>query len=224
MMIKSELYSLQDPAYREFSLNLLPGVTNLIGVRLPELRKISKKCRLEELTDDTFEEVMLQGMVIGHFSSFEKFVPACLKFLPKIDNWSICDSFVSGLAITKKYEKEMFLFLKSLISSPHVFTRRFVLVMLLRYYIKEEYLDSIFIILRTIKKEEYYVKMAYAWCLTELYTEFPEEVIKILEDRAYSIDKWLLGKIVSKIKDSRKISLEYKNKIQFILKERKEYL
>ena len=61
--MKERLLTLQDIKYQSFSARLLPGVTNIIGVRLPELRKLAKeiarmdKSQAPQLTDDTFEEI-----------------------------------------------------------------------------------------------------------------------------------------------------------------------
>ena len=134
-MIKNKLLELKDEQYKKFSSNLLPGVDNIIGVRLPILRKLSKNLTLDNLSDETFEEVMLQGMVIGHIKDFSKLKKELIIFLPKINNWSICDSFVSSLTITKSKKQEMFEVLKSLENSKHEYTRRFILVMLLHYYL-----------------------------------------------------------------------------------------
>ena len=63
--IEKMLVQLSDEKYRIFSSSLLPGVDHILGVRLPILRKLSRTLTLEELSDDTFEEIMLQGMVIA---------------------------------------------------------------------------------------------------------------------------------------------------------------
>lgn len=39
--LRAELERLADPAYRAFSSGLLPGVDNLLGVRLPALRRLA---------------------------------------------------------------------------------------------------------------------------------------------------------------------------------------
>ena len=70
--IQAELEKHADEAYQKFSSRLLPGVSSLLGVRLPEFRKMAKRMawadwrgNLCQISDDTFEEVMLQGMLIG---------------------------------------------------------------------------------------------------------------------------------------------------------------
>lgn len=212
-MIQNKLYNLADLEYLEFSKKLLPEYVPMIGVRLPVLRKLSKEVSLEELTDETFEEVMLQGMVIGHIRDFSLFQKECLKFLPKIDNWSVCDSFVVGLKITKKYPNEMLSFLKTLTCASHEYTRRFVLVMLIHDYLKEEYLEEVCLILKQIKKDGYFVGMACAWLLAELYSKDREQVLVILSSKEYNLNRFIFKKTISKIRDSYKVSREEKEEI-----------
>ena len=72
MNVKAQLLELAEPNYQQFTARLLPGVSNILGVRLPILRKIAKQIAKENWReflkqDDEvyFEEVMLKG--IGHW-------------------------------------------------------------------------------------------------------------------------------------------------------------
>ena len=63
--IKEQLSLLAEPAYRDFASSLLPGTENILGVRLPALRKLAKKLAKENwlqnlnlCTQDSFEEIM----------------------------------------------------------------------------------------------------------------------------------------------------------------------
>lgn len=40
--IKEQLSLLAEPAYRDFASSLLPGTENILGVRLPALRRLAK--------------------------------------------------------------------------------------------------------------------------------------------------------------------------------------
>jgi len=64
--VKKELLQLRDEKYQKFSSALLPGTDNMIGVRLPLLRKLAKQIvekdwetYLSTADDEYFEEVML---------------------------------------------------------------------------------------------------------------------------------------------------------------------
>ena len=202
-MIRDELEKLKEEKYKEFSEKLIPGI-KIIGVRLPILRKLSKKITLEELTDNSFEEVMLQGMIIGNIKDINEFKKRCIEFLPKINNWSVCDSFVSSIHITNNYNKEMFDFLNSLLTRKEIFIKRFILVMYLRYFICDEYIDKVLNNIRKIKIDGYYVEMAYAWCLTEVYLKYKDKFFEFTKREYEKISSFTIKKTISKIKESKK--------------------
>lgn len=57
------------------------------GLHLSIGKNISMAAR-----DDTFEEVMLQGLVLGYAKGkIEDILLYLDRFIPKIDNWSVCD-------------------------------------------------------------------------------------------------------------------------------------
>ena len=114
-VLKKRLTALADPKYRKFSSALLPGLkTPMLGVRLPSLRKLAKelarqhgKEALNLLTDETFEERMLQGMIIGALKPEPETVfPLIKQFIPKINCWSVCDSFCTSLKIAQRHPQE----------------------------------------------------------------------------------------------------------------------
>ena len=102
-IIEEELKELADKKYREFQMKLCPGVDNILGIRVPILRKYAKdlvkKYSLEEvlysLDDKYYESIMLQGMVIGldKNRNIEETLEYVKNFIPKIDNWAVCDTF-----------------------------------------------------------------------------------------------------------------------------------
>ena len=62
--------------------------------------------------DTYFEEIMLQGLVIGAMKSdIETVLFQVEQFVPKIDNWSVCDSFSNSLKIAEKHRGEVWKFL-----------------------------------------------------------------------------------------------------------------
>ena len=96
-------------------------------------------------------------------------------FLPKINNWSVCDSFCITLKAAGENPAEFWDFLQPCILSGEEFTVRFAIVMLLDYYITPEYIDRLFPIFDGISHEGYYVKMAVAWAVSMCYVKFPDK-------------------------------------------------
>ena len=71
--IKEQLSLLAEPKFQQFTAKLLPGVTDILGVRLPLLRQMAKqlakgdwKAYLSHALDSSYEEIMLQGMALGY--------------------------------------------------------------------------------------------------------------------------------------------------------------
>lgn len=221
--IRMRLQELADDSYQEFSSALIPNIPKecVLGVRLPILRGLAKdiaksnwRYYLEHSFDEYFEERMLQGMVIGYakMKDFDEFLHYIRKFVPKINCWSICDSFCAGLKTTKEHKKEMFKFLNPYLKSDGVYEIRFAVVMLLWYYAEPQYVKEAFAAFDQIKHEDYYVKMAVAWAVSIYYTKLPEETVQYLRNN--QLDDWTYNKALQKITESRTVGTEIKKKIR----------
>ena len=146
--LREKLFSLADEKYKEFHGSLCPGTNNIIGIRVPILRNLAGSIAKEDwreylknAKDDYYEEVMLQGMVIGLAKmEFDERIEYVKEFIPKIDNWAVCDVTCAGFKFTKKNMEEVWKFLKPYLASNKEFEIRFAVVMLLDFYITEEYL------------------------------------------------------------------------------------
>ncbi|MDO5845035.1 MAG: DNA alkylation repair protein [Methanocorpusculum sp.] len=214
--IKEELKNLSEPKYREFSSKLLPGTENVLGVRLPHLRNLAKeiskgdwKGYLKNACDDSFEEIMIQGLVIGYAKAEPSEIISALKdFIQKIDNWSVCDSTVMGLKAAAKNQKVFFDFAKKYIENDREFFIRFGAVMLLAHFVNAEYIDRVLLLLDSVKHDGYYAKMAIAWAVSVCYVKFPKETLVFF--KKCSLDDWTFNKSIQKIKESFRVSAEDK--------------
>lgn len=219
--IKKELIQLQDKKYKEFHGGLCPGTENIIGVRVPVLRNYAKellkqydfKELMKNIDNEYYEEIMLQGMLIGlakeEFSTILKYIT---NFIPKIDNWAVCDVFCAGLKITKKHKEEMWDFIQTYLKSNKEFEIRFGVVMLLDYYIEESYLNQNFEIFDSIKNTAYYVQMAVAWAISISLIKYYDETIKYLKKA--KIDKFTYNKALQKGIESYRITPEQKQELR----------
>ncbi len=219
--IKEKLLDLADEEYKKFHTSLCPNTIEILGVRAPKLRELAKeivksenvKEYLENAIDDSYEEILLQGMVLGLWkTNIEEFTYYLEKFVPKIQSWAICDMSVSSFKIVKKNKEYIWNFLQKYLRSDKEYEIRFVLVMMLNYYIEEEYLEEVFKILNSINNDAYYVKMAKAWTIQVAFVSFPVESIKFLENN--KLDDWTYNKALQKILESYKVSEETKQIIR----------
>lgn len=218
--IKKRIYELADEKYKDFHSRLCPGTTNIVGVRTPVLRNYAKELNrkyslnelLKEIDDTLYEEIMLQGMLIGLSKNIEEVLKYTRTFIPKIDNWAICDVFCAGLKITKKYKKKMWNFIQEYLNSDKEFEIRFGIVIILDYYIDEEYLDKNFEIFQKIKNDNYYVKMAIAWAISICLIKYYDRTIKYLEKA--KLDNWTYNKSIQKAIESYRINDEQKEHLR----------
>lgn len=218
--IREQLINLADQDYQKFSSSLIPNCQNILGVRLPELRKIAKNIAKEDwqnyltaASDEFFEEVMLQGMIIGYVkTNSEERLSYVASFVSKIDNWSVCDSFCTGLKFTKENQEQVWVFLQPYFSSNKEYEVRFGVVMLLNYFIDHQYIQSVLNIINAIKHEGYYVKMAVAWAISICYVKDPLVTMNYLRNN--SLDDFTYHKALQKITESNRVDKEAKNLIR----------
>lgn len=216
--IKEELKSLQDKKYKEFHSKLCPGTNNIIGIRIPVLREYAKtllkekdfKTLINNIDDEYYEEIMLQGMLIGLVKKdFNEIKPYIENFIPKINNWAICDTFCAGLKITKKYKEEMWNLINKYVTSDKEFYIRFAVVMILDYYIEEEYIEADFKIFNNIKSDKYYVQMAVAWAISICFIKYYEKTIEYI--KTANLDEFTYNKAIQKAIESYRITKEQKD-------------
>lgn len=216
--IRKQLQDLAQVSYAKFAAGLLPGVENILGVRLPALRKIAKDIAAKEgwagYLDSSdllfFEEKMLQGMVIGYaeVSLAEKF-PYIEKFVGEIDNWSVCDSFCSTLKASKEHREQMWACIEPRFLSEKEYEVRFAAVMSLSYFMEPAYIDRVLVCLQTARVEGYYAKMAIAWALSIAYVHFPAKTQICLEGQHF--EKFIQNKAIQKIVESFRVSVAEKD-------------
>lgn len=218
------LISKQDLKYKEFHSSLvLNSKYEMIGIRVPIMRSIAKeiaKGNIEEFLknakDKYYEEVMIQGLIISHIKNEEIFYKYFKEYIKKIDNWALCDSFCSSIKIVKKHEEKYFKEAVQMSLSKEEFISRVGLVIILDHFINSNNLNNIFTTLNKIKSDKFYINMAEAWLLCEMYIKFPNETTEFLKDN--SINKFTQNKAISKIHDSYRVSKQEKDFLNLLKK------
>lgn len=221
--VKKFLLSKVDKKYQKFSQALTPNAQNILGVRVPLVKGFAKKLARQDITYQTaklkntsFEELLLEGFLIAYRKTpFDIFVKEIKSFVPKINNWAHGDLFCSALKRIKKHEEYFFTFLKPYLNSKAEFKVRFALVILLGYYVKEEYLTFIFETLDNFSHQGYYAKMAAAWLLSVCFIKFPKQTF--VYAKKSKLEPWTFKKGIEKTKQSFRVSKEFKEKLNTLL-------
>lgn len=217
--IKQELQSLVDSEYAEFNQKLCPDTKRkMLGIRVPVLRKLAQKIVkqydwqefLKQADDAFFEEVLLQGLVIGYAKiDIDEKMKYIKWFVPKIDSWAISDTFCPTLRIKTKDLPKVWNFILPYLDSEREFDVRFAVIMMLDYYITEEYVEKVLEKLDQISHEGYYVKMAVAWTVCEIGIKFNEKAMQYLRSQNH-LDKFTFNKALQKMRESYRIDKEQK--------------
>lgn len=218
--IIKELFELADTKYKEFHSGLCPNTDNIIGVRVPKLREMARKIAkqnpeefLSKIDDNYYETVMLYGMVIGYMkATLEERKKYLDVFVPKIDNWAICDCCTSTYKFTNKNLEEMWNYIQKYVKSNNEFEIRFSVIMMMDYYLIDQYIDKVFEILNNIIHEGYYVKMGIAWLISVAFVKYEKKTRTFLTSN--KLDDFTYNKTLQKIIESNRITKEVKEKIR----------
>ena len=212
--IRLRLFELAEPDYKIFASRLIPGCTNMIGVRLPNIKKLARRLAKGEWREyfaqcrhEYFEETMLCALTIGCLREDAKTVIGEIRrFVPKINNWSLCDSFCCSLKIARREPEKFWALASEYLKSKEIYEVRFGVVMLINHFIDEEHIDEILIMLDGVKNEDYYVKMSLAWALSMCFVQFPEKTLVYLRQNTLADDTFNLT--LRKICESKQVSEE----------------
>lgn len=224
--VRQLLFASQDCSYQKFQSKLCPNVHNIIGVRVPILKKIAKdllkqdyRSYLDQVDNLYYEETMLEGFLIGEgkMPLDEKF-SYLDRFLSKIDNWAVCDICASSFHLKEKDLKPFWNYLKKYQKSKQEFVIRFLLVMYMNYYLEKPYLEKVLSYIGSINVDFYYVNMGISWLLSCLYVKEKERTILYLKNSKLS--SWVYQKTLQKILESNQVSDDEKKKIRQMKKEK----
>ena len=217
--IVNNLLLMQDLKYKEFNKNLCPDTQKeMIGIRVPKLRKYAKEIVEENDWEEFvknenvryFEEVMLQGFVIGYSKlEFEEKLKYITLFVPRIDSWAISDTFVPTLKIKEKNLKQYWNYILKYLNSDKEFEIRFALISMLDYFINDKYIDKVIEKINNISNEGYYVRMGKAWLLAEIGIKYNEKLIEYLNGDN-NLDKFTYNKTLQKMIESYRIDIKQK--------------
>ena len=213
-----------DTKYRAFTEKIVSTQYPIIGIRMPILKQEAKKIAqgdfvsfLECSSPCTYEEVLLKGLVIARIKDLQTYCFYFSSFLKQIDNWAVCDTFVSSSKIIASNKEFFFQEGCKLIQSSKPFVARVGYVIFLTYCNCDTYPKKIFPLITKYQSDSYYVAMAIAWLLSVLLVDFYDEVKQYLEEG--NVSCFILQKTISKARDSYRISKEKKEEL-LVLKKR----
>lgn len=201
----------QDIGYQAFQKKLIPGKENILGVRMPVLRRLAREIVREDwrawlddpAPDQWYEETVMRGIVIATapMEQTERFTRTA-DFVPRIDNWAVCDCVCASFDLTDR--AAWWEFIQPYLHSTEEFPARFGAVMVLELFQGEEDLMRTLAALVGVPAEGYNARMGVAWALSMCGVRFPEQTLDFLE-RA-DLDIWTHRKTLQKMLESRRLT------------------
>ena len=221
MDLREEIKKLKDAKYKEFNKNICKDTCyEMLGVKIPLLRNIAKKISCQEDWEEYidmnnvkyFEEVLIKGLIIAYRKlEFEEKKKYIKEYIPYIDSWALTDSFCPTLKIKEKDLINVWDFILPYTNSGKEFEVRFAVIMMLDYFIIDEYVDKVIHILNNINHEGYYVKMGVAWTLAEIGIKYNNKLLSFIISNDNKLDKFTHNKTLQKMIESYRIDNKQKD-------------
>ena len=214
--LEDSLFALQDLKYRDFQSGLMPTVDpeRVIGVRIPELRKLAKEfgktaeaaAFMEALPHRYYEEDLLHGILLSGWKDFGRVVEELERFLPFVDNWAVCDT-ISPRAF-KSHPEGLLERTRGWMASEHTYTVRFGIGVLMRFYLDESFSPEHLAWVAEVRSGEYYVNMMIAWYFATALAKQYEATAPYLEENR--LEPWVHNKTIQKAVESYRVSDAHK--------------
>ncbi len=218
----SELESLSEEKFRIFNEKIVHTSNyKVIGVRMPDLKAIAKKHRADykeifEMPYDSFEEIIIKGAALGFADvPLSEKAPYVIRYAGMIDNWAECDCFCSCIKVKKSEEDALRLLSDRLMKRKEEFVSRVGIVLMFSKFTDEPTVKKALDIYDALPCGAYYRDMAVAWGLSVYCVKYPELITGYLEHSPISIKVKLMA--AQKIRDSRRVSDDYKKRITCIV-------
>ena len=202
-------------SYATFNQRIVNTKMPVIGVRVPDLRRLARELApdmsaadISELLtaqNESFDYVLLCGLLITHARLDDQMaIDLTKQYLPCVDSWAHIDTFVEK---KRRFAGEMWQdFALECLQSEAEFTVRYGVISLMTNFLDESHVDQVFAALRGIKYDGYYVKMALAWLYATAAVNFFELTLAELENE--HIDAWTRNKAYQKMRESRRFTPE----------------
>lgn len=216
--INEKLRALAESDYKAFNEKLIPTSYEILGIRMPALKKLAKEIATNpdveiyfQYTEyTTYEHVLLYGLVLGSLKKpsleivFRYVDPLILKF----DNWAHVDTIVSTLKIFRKHPDEVLTHFLPLKTHEGEFTKRTFVILLMDYFMNDTHIDIALKHLPEVPQGQYYVDMAIAWAISMGLIKFYDKTLPLLEQKTFS--KFVHNKAIQKARESYRITPEVK--------------
>ena len=188
----------KDLEYKKLNEKIIPTKYEIIGIRVPILKKYVKSIKKYIRTDRKYyEDFLIEIYSLNYIEDSEK-VKTLEELLEYFDNWALVDFTISNLKF--KDLEVLKNFLDKIKNSKKEFIIRYYIGNLMKYY-----LDSSFDIVKRYEDTSfYYVDMMVSWYYQNYYFKVDKEKVnKHLEEINNNIKKYTIRKIKDSIRERK---------------------
>lgn len=218
--VNQRLDALAEEKNAKRSSGITPGSKPMLGARIPDLRKLAKQIAkenyqefLEQCPDDYFEQQCLQAFVLGYAKDdIETILSLADRFIPKIQDWAVNDSFCQTFTIARKYRERVWEWLMPYGEKQDEYSQRVAAVLLMSHFLVDDYIGQVLDVMNRLTYDAYYTKMGVAWCVATAYAKYPKETYAFLLDN--SLEDWTYNKAIQKMIESFRVSKEDKEMLR----------
>lgn len=229
--VTNRLLALRSRSNKPFTQSLHPGIDNILGLRVPDVRSLAKEIArcdwrsyLAAPGEFYMEERMLHGMVLGQIKveDAEEYLDMVDRFVSKINSWSVCDTFTfaGGRKFVEAHRDLVLDRLLHYLRSPREYEVRFGVVMLMQHFIEADNTGRFMDLMESVGHQGYYVRMAVAWAISMAFVKAPDAVFARL--RHSPLNNWTFNKTLSKITESNRVSQSDKTRIRSLRRSSKQ--
>lgn len=225
--LKAKLFELQDEDYKQLQSSLIPNMpeSRIIGVRIPDLRKLAKTYVKEKgavvldfmhtLPHFYLEGETLHMLFIELESDPEVILENLDEVLPTLTNWASADTG-SFKAIMKNKELSL-KYINKWLNSDYTYANRFAIRLLKEFFLEDEYEEKYLDRVARINTNEYYIQLMVAWYIAEALVKQYDDAVKLLEDGVLELNTH--NEAINKAIDSHRIPDETKAYLKTLRRE-----
>ena len=217
--IQEILFKYQDEKYADFSAKLVPTLSRdvFIGIRAPNYKNIIREinCLPAEEKENFFtdlphkyhEENCLQIALINKIKNYDECLAALETFLPYINSWAVSDGL--NPPVLKKNRMQLLPKLEEWIKADEPYIKRVGMLLLMKYFLDDDYKAEYLELPTSIRSDEYYVNMMTAWLFAEALVKQWDTAITFIQNK--KLDTWTHNKAIQKACESFRVSDERKD-------------
>ncbi|HMM00207.1 MAG TPA: DNA alkylation repair protein [Bacilli bacterium] len=187
-----------------------------LGLSNPEIAEIKRKIPkedilpfLQDLPHAYYEEMIIHILLITKTKDISLLLQEIDKLLPFLCCWGETDKLASEAKIFRRQPQVGYEAIKRYLADGRIYVKRLGIVLLLSYYMDENFQTEQMEIVSSIVSDDYYLDMAIAWYFSYGLIKQYESTVGYFEERILSHS--IHQKSIQKAIDSFRVSPERKN-------------